>query len=94
MLSTPANSSYNELVIEAGRMSILNGGRPVVIEYGKKPGVKFKEYLEIAAGGFPIGISSRHRPNKALQRQGAKLWPARFFAGIMDEAGGKPSRGR
>ena len=44
VLSTPANSSYNELVIEAGRMSILNGGRPVVIEYGKKPGVKFKAF--------------------------------------------------
>jgi len=24
----PANSSYNELVIEAGRMSILSQGRP------------------------------------------------------------------
>ena len=44
VLSTPANSSYNELVIEAGRMSILNGGRPVVIEYGQKPGVKFKAF--------------------------------------------------
>ena len=44
VLSTPANSSYNELVIEAGRMSILNAGRPVVIEYGKKPGVKFKAF--------------------------------------------------
>ena len=44
ILATPANSSYNELVIEAGRMSILNNGRPVAIEYGKKPGVKFKAF--------------------------------------------------
>jgi hypothetical protein len=42
VLATPANSAYNELVIEAGRMSILNAARPVVIEYGKRPGVKFK----------------------------------------------------
>jgi hypothetical protein len=34
-LATPANSSYNELVIEAGRASILNGGREAVIEYDK-----------------------------------------------------------
>ena len=44
IIATPANSAYNELVIEAGRMSILNGGRPVVIEYGKNPTVKFKEF--------------------------------------------------
>ena len=44
ILATPANSSYNELVIEAGRMSILNGGRPAVIEYGDAPGVRIKEY--------------------------------------------------
>jgi D-galacturonate reductase len=41
IIATPANSSYNELVIEAGRMSILNGGREVGIEYGKHAGVKF-----------------------------------------------------
>jgi predicted dehydrogenase len=44
VLATPANSSYNELVIEAGRLSILNGGRPVVIEYGAAPRVRFKEF--------------------------------------------------
>ena len=44
ILATPANSAYNELVIEAGRLSILNGGRPVVIEYGKEPKVGFKKY--------------------------------------------------
>ena len=43
-MATPANSSYNELVVEAGRMSILNGGREVAIEYGSTPGVKFKQY--------------------------------------------------
>ena len=44
IVATPANSSFNELVIEAGRMSILNGGRAVTITYGDKPEVKFKEY--------------------------------------------------
>jgi hypothetical protein len=34
IMATPANSAYNELVIEAGRLSILNGGREVVIHYG------------------------------------------------------------
>ena len=29
--ATPANSSFNEGVIEAGRVSILNGGRMVEI---------------------------------------------------------------
>jgi D-galacturonate reductase len=33
LLATPANSRYNELVIEAGRLSILNGGREAVIDY-------------------------------------------------------------
>lgn len=32
IMATPANSSYNESVIEAGRESILNGGRDVAIE--------------------------------------------------------------
>ena len=31
IMATPANSGYNELVIEAGRESILNGGREVRI---------------------------------------------------------------
>ena len=44
ILATPANSSYNELVIEAGRVSILNDARPAVIEYGDTPGVRLKEY--------------------------------------------------
>lgn len=33
IMATPANSSYNELVIEAARKSLLNGGREVAIEY-------------------------------------------------------------
>jgi hypothetical protein len=44
VIATPANSAYNELVMEAGRKSILAGGREVVISYGKKPGVAFREY--------------------------------------------------
>jgi len=42
IIATPANSSYNELVVEAGRMSIKNGSRPVVIEYGKNARVRFR----------------------------------------------------
>jgi hypothetical protein len=33
VIATPANSRYNELVIEAGRLSILNGGREAAIRY-------------------------------------------------------------
>ena len=43
-MATPANSSYNELVIEAARLSILNGGKEVAITYGKNAGVGFREY--------------------------------------------------
>ncbi len=43
MIATPGNSAFNELVIEAGRLSILNGGREVMIEYGNQPGMHFKE---------------------------------------------------
>jgi predicted dehydrogenase len=35
IMATPANSSYNEQVIEAARESILNGGREVRIGQGK-----------------------------------------------------------
>ncbi len=44
ILATPANSSFNELVVEAGRLSIMNDGREVEIEYGDEPTVHFKEY--------------------------------------------------
>ena len=40
IIATPANSSINELVMEAGRMSILNNGRLVEIVYGDHPHVK------------------------------------------------------
>jgi len=42
VMATPANSAYNELVVEAGRMSVLNGGREAVIEYGERPGVRLR----------------------------------------------------
>ena len=44
IMATPRNSSYNELVMEAGRLSILNGGREVVINYEDNPGVCFRSY--------------------------------------------------
>ena len=44
IMATPKNSAYNELVMEAGRLSILNGGRKVQITYGKNAGVAFQEY--------------------------------------------------
>ena len=37
LIATPANSSVNELVMEAGRASILENGRPVRIHYGDRP---------------------------------------------------------
>jgi len=37
IMATPANSAYNELVLEAGRESILNGGHEVKIEYKQSP---------------------------------------------------------
>ena len=39
IVATPANSFINELVMEAGRMSILNDGARVAIEYGDSPKV-------------------------------------------------------
>jgi hypothetical protein len=33
VMATPANSRYTELVMEAGRLSILNGAREAVIDY-------------------------------------------------------------
>ena len=37
-------NEITELVIEAGRLSILHGGRPALIDYGDSPGVRLKEY--------------------------------------------------
>ena len=36
ILATPANSRYNELILEAGRLSILNGAREAAIDYGRQ----------------------------------------------------------
>jgi len=44
IMATPANSSYNELVIEAARKSILTDGREVLIQYGDRPAVAFRDY--------------------------------------------------
>jgi D-galacturonate reductase len=43
VMATPRNSAFNELVMEAGRMSILSGGREVEISYAPA-GVRFKAY--------------------------------------------------
>ena len=43
IMATPTNSSYNELVIEAGRKSILADGREVEIDYETNT-VAFREY--------------------------------------------------
>ncbi len=43
VMATPANSRYNELVLEAGRLSILNGGREAVIDYGGKPPARLRD---------------------------------------------------
>ena len=40
LIATPANSSINELVIEAGRMSILQGAKTVRIVYEDRPHVE------------------------------------------------------
>ena len=42
IMATPANSAYNELVIEAGRLSILNDGKEVQIKYGKDAEINLK----------------------------------------------------
>lgn len=42
IMATPANSFYNELVLEAGRLSIGAGGAEVAIEYEPAPAVKFR----------------------------------------------------
>ena len=44
IMATPFNSGYNELVMEAGRKSILSDGREVLIEYGLDAGVEFRKY--------------------------------------------------
>ncbi len=41
VIATPANSRFNELVIEAARLSIMNGGREVAIDYAA-PAVRLR----------------------------------------------------
>jgi hypothetical protein len=43
LIATPANSGFNEAVIEAGRLSILHGGREVLIESGDPQRIRFRE---------------------------------------------------
>ena len=42
IIATPGNSYINELVVEAARISILNDGEMVSIEYGSNPHVKLR----------------------------------------------------
>lgn len=44
ILATPANSAFNELVVEAGRLSLLSGGREVEIRYGAEVSVSPRKY--------------------------------------------------
>jgi len=43
IIATPANSSINELVTEAARLSILHNGLPVDILYGENPHVRAQQ---------------------------------------------------
>lgn len=45
IIATPGNSSYNELVTEAARLSLEHDGREVLIQYGHLPFVHLKSYL-------------------------------------------------
>ena len=40
LIATPANSSSNELVVEAARLSIVNDGARVRIVYGDHPHIE------------------------------------------------------
>jgi hypothetical protein len=42
IIATPANSSINELVVEAARMSIAQGGRHAEIVYEPQPSVRLR----------------------------------------------------
>jgi len=44
IMATPANSLHNELVVEAGRLSIEHGGREALIEYEPAARVRLREY--------------------------------------------------
>ncbi len=53
VMATPKNSAYNELVMEAGRLSILNDGREVEIFYGDSAHVDLKKYYTLEGSKFP-----------------------------------------
>lgn len=54
LIATPANSSINELVVEAARMSILKDGLPVSIAYeGESAWVKPRGAWGTPSGVFP-----------------------------------------
>ena len=40
LIATPANSSINELVVEAARKSIIHSAAPVRIVYGEHPHIE------------------------------------------------------
>ena len=42
ILATPANSSINELVSEAARLSIAQDGLPAMIDYSGTPSVRLR----------------------------------------------------
>jgi D-galacturonate reductase len=42
VMATPSNSRFDELVMEAGRLSILNGGHEAVIDYGPPAAVRLR----------------------------------------------------
>jgi hypothetical protein len=48
LIATPANSTINELVVEAARMSILEGAATVRIVYGEHP------HVELNGNGPPL----------------------------------------
>lgn len=48
IMATPANSRYNELVCQAGRLSILNGGQETLIRYDP-PSVELRDYSKTTA---------------------------------------------
>ncbi len=43
IIATPANSHYNELVVEAGRLSLLHNGREAVIDYAGTGCVRLRD---------------------------------------------------
>jgi hypothetical protein len=43
ILATPANSSINELVTEAARLSIAHGGKHATIDYAPIPSVRWRD---------------------------------------------------